>query len=343
MGNSETMNESPELEQAYRALQLLSPNGRELMLTMLKQVANQEGISMDAQASGLDKPIDGLDLWESKLKQEGKSGRTIETYRSTLLRFLAHYPEPTRLEIQSWLAVQLKGRASSTVNSHRKALRSLFSFLHEEGLWPTDPTSRLSSVKVTYTSKDPPSMDQVSTLMTYRCRKVYHTQRFRLATLLLATTALRITEATSLRRDRVYIKRHEVRVIGKGSKERVVPLVPVAEEELRLYMAAHPNGSPYVFPGETKTGWWAISSYEKTLRRACQELGLPHFTPHTLRHFYATYLLQKGAKLEVVSRILGHAQFAPLNTPQLGPGQTQPEEPDEDEVEGEFREVSEDE
>ena len=191
-------------------------------------------------------------------------------------------------------------------------------------------------------------------LLTYECRKAEDTKRYRLMTLLLATTALRITEAAGLRKNRVYLQHHQIRVVGKGDKERVVPLVPVMENELRMYLADHPNGSEYVFPGETKTGWWSISSFEKTLSRACVKLNLRHFTPHSLRHFYATYLLQKGAKLEVVSRLLGHAsigltgdiyrhvqtdemhdtvaKFAPLqDVPRIGQGET---------VNGEFTEVA---
>ena len=124
------------------------------------------------------------------------------------------------------------------------------------------------------------------------------------------------------------------------------------------YLERHPEPSPYVFPGDTRTGWWTISSYEKTLLRACDKLGLKPYTPHYLRHFYATYLLQQGAKLEVVSHILCHAsigttgdiyrhvlttemheasrQFAPLqDIPRLGVGRG-------DVVDGEFTEVKED-
>ena len=355
--DTQTDPETRELEGANRALALLSPSSRSLILTMLGQLAEREGIDMETAAKpGVGTPAAGLALWEAKLTQEGKSPRTIETYLSTLTRFLADYPTPSRLDIQSWLAKQMETCASSTVSTHKKALRSLFGFLHEEGLWPTNPTARLGGIKVTYEAKDPPTVEEVKTLLTYRCRRDKDTKRYRLMTLILATTALRITEAASIRKDRIYLDEHELRVMGKGSKERVVPLVAAAEAELRLYLAERPNGSKYLFPGATKTGYWDISAYEKTFKRACARLGLSDkYTPHFLRHFYATFLLRQGAQLEIVSEILGHAsigitgdlyshvmtkekhktvaKFAPLqDTPRLAAG-----EPPE--VEGEFREV----
>jgi site-specific recombinase XerD len=62
-----------------------------------------------------------------------------------------------------------------------------------------------------------------------------------------------------------------------------------------------------VFPGDTRTGHAEIHNAEKTLRHACVRAGVRPFTPHQLRHFYATEMLRNGAKLEVVGRILGHS------------------------------------
>ena len=68
-------------------------------------------------------------------------------------------------------------------------------------------------------------------------------------------------------------------------------------------MDRRPSGSPFVFPGETGTGHAEIYNVEKTLRRACMRAGVKPFSPHGLRHFYATEMLRNGAKLEVVGRI----------------------------------------
>lgn len=344
------------LAPAVHAFIALSPANQELVSTMLRQLAGQEGITMSASGSRLPELSSGIPLWQSKLRQENYSSETMKTYLSSVTVFLRENgPEPSRLDIQKWLAKRLDTGSSARTATDRKALRSLFSFLHEEGLWPTDPTARLKSIKVSYEAKDPPTADEVKALLGYKCWRAVDTDKYQMMTLLLATTALRITEAVSLPKNRVYFSRHEIRIIGKGKKERVVPLVPVAEAGLKVYMEKHPNDTPYVFPGNTRTGWWSKESYEKTLKRACKKLGLKRFTPHGLRHFYATYTLQQGAKLEVVSRILGHAsvgitadiyrhvmtgelhdtsrQFAPMQDTPM------PKQLEAPAVEGEFKEV----
>lgn len=80
-------------------------------------------------------------------------------------------------------------------------------------------------------------------------------------------------------------------------------------DTLRGYMERRPSGSPFLFPGKTKTGYAEIYNVEKTLRRACIRAGVRLFTPHQLRHYFATEMLKGGAKLEVVGRILGHSSI----------------------------------
>ena len=72
-------------------------------------------------------------------------------------------------------------------------------------------------------------------------------------------------------------------------------------------MRKRKTDSPFLFPGDTRTGHMDIHNLDKTLRRACVRAGVTPFTPHQLRHLYATEMLRGGAKLEVVARILGHA------------------------------------
>ena len=123
---------------------------------------------------------------------------------------------------------------------------------------------------------------------------------------LLATTGLRLTEAASLKKDSIDFDSLELRINGKGKKHRVVPLLQSTADVLSGYLERRPSDSPFVFPGNTKTGYAEIYNIEKTLKRACLRAGVEPFTPHGLRHFYATEMLRKGAKLEVVGRILGH-------------------------------------
>jgi integrase len=89
----------------------------------------------------------------------------------------------------------------------------------------------------------------------------------------------------------------------------VVPLLPQVAGALSEYIDSRPSDSLFVFPGKTRTGYAEIYNIEKTLKRACLRAGVEPFTPHQLRHLYATEMLRNGAKLEVVGRILGHSSI----------------------------------
>jgi integrase/recombinase XerC len=217
---------------------------------------------------------------------------------------------PSRLDLQAHLAKRLDGGTSpAAVENMRKALRSLFSFLCEEGLWGEDPTKKLRKVKVPYTSRPCPTVEEIGRVLNARCFRRRDTDKLRTVIRLLSTTGLRLGECVGLRKDGIDWNALELRITGKGDKFRIVPLFPSTAETLKGYLERNPSGSPYVFPGEGRGGHACIHNIEKTLRRACIRAGVRPFSPHGLRHFYATESLRKGAKLEVVGRILGHASI----------------------------------
>lgn len=302
------MNVGKELEPTVRAIVSLSPASLQLVSSLVRQLAEREGIDVGTQsASRISCPADGVPLWVAKMTQESMSPGTIRVYQSTTRMLLALCPTPSHLDIQGWLAQRLKTKSAARVSTDRKALRSLFSFLKAEGLWPVDPTERIKGIKVPRHSEEPPTLEDVCRLLEYDGRDANSTQKFVTMTRMIATTGLRIDEACSLRKDCVLFSKHELRVVGKGRKERIVPTVPAAEILLREWLDSHKDASPFVFPGGGKKGHWDDSCYRKALRRACDDFGMKNFHPHTLRHFFATFMLQHGAKLEVVSKILGHA------------------------------------
>lgn len=302
----------PLLESTVKALNALSPPNRELVALMVRQLAEREGITMAiGPAQGLQTPAKGIPLWVAKLKQESYSRRTIELYVVTAENYLRRDPTPSKLSIQQWLADRLGQVSAARVSNDRKALRSLFSFLYDEGLWPLDPTAHLKAIRVRYHARELPEAEDVYRLFRYECHRASDTPKFQTMALLLMTTGLRISEAAGILKKDINLKIHEIRVIGKGDKEGIVPMLPVTEDALKRYMEEHKdNGSPYLFPGDTELGYWSISSFEKTLKRACRKLGIREMTPHQLRHFFATHALRGGAKLEVVSKILRHASVA---------------------------------
>lgn len=299
---------NPLIESTVKALNALNPQNQELVTLMVRQLAEREGITVAIGPSlGLQAPAEGIPLWVAKLKQESFSRRTIELYLATVKSYLERDPTPTRLSIQQWLADRMEQVSTARASNDRKALRSLFSFLREEGLWPADPTAGLKHIRVRYRARELPDAEDVAKLMRYRCYRAKDTPKLQLMLVILVTTGLRVSEAAGIAKKDISLQSSQVKVIGKGGKEGTVPLLPVTAEAIRAYVDAHPNGSPFLFPGDTCEGYWSISSVEKTMRRACDKLGIKKITPHQLRHFFATYTLRGGAKLEVVSKILRHA------------------------------------
>ncbi|MFC1941544.1 tyrosine-type recombinase/integrase [Chloroflexota bacterium] len=342
MTNRQPIDGNHSLEPTVRALQQLSPQSQETAIALISQLAQREGVNMPlTSAPGLQSPAEGIPLWVAKLKAERYSTRTIHMYRYLAGRHLERDPEPTKLGVQQYLAKRLEEVSPALVSNERKALASLFRFLHGEGLWPTNPLNGVGHVRVRYREKLCPDIGDVLRVMGAGCARRRDTDKLRTLVLLLATTGLRATEAAGILKDNIDTEVLEMRVTGKGDRARVVPLLPQTAEALGSYMRRRRSSSPFLFPGNTRTGHMSIHNLEKTLRRMCLRLGVRPFTPHQLRHLYATTMLKGGAKLEVVSRILGHTgvgvtadiyrhvateelheehiRFAPLNGPRALP------------------------
>jgi len=302
--NRQHMPDNSSLEPTIRALGQLSPQSQETIASLVRQLAGREGITVAmAQAPGLQTPIEGVPMWLAKLRAERYSERTVHMYRYLATKYLEKDPTPTKLGVQQYLAERLERVSPALVSNERKALASLFGFLHQEGLWPSNPMSGVGHVRVRYRERLCPDIGDVIRVLNGSCMRRRDTEKLRTLVLLLVTTGLRITEAASLLKDGIDLKALELRVTGKGDKVRVVPLLPQTAEALASYMRRRKSQSPYLFPGKTATGYMNIHNLEKTLRRACLRAGVRPFTPHQLRHLYATHMLRGGAKLEIVSRI----------------------------------------
>jgi site-specific recombinase XerD len=118
-------------------------------------------------------------------------------------------------------------------------------------------------------------------------------------------TGLRINEALHLTADQIDRSRMVVRVLGKGQKERLVPLSPILLEELRDYWS-DTRPTQWMFPGKDSHKPLNATTVQKACKRACRAAGLPRITPHTLRHCHATHLLEAGVDTRTIQALLGH-------------------------------------
>jgi len=335
-----------ELQPAMVALDQLSAPSQELVVSLIRQLAEREDITIPlSPASGLQSPMEGIELWEAHMMAEGMSLGTIACYKWLILAYLRNDPTPTPLSIKRFLASKMIEISPIGVGNYIRALRSLFSFLKAEGLWNTDPTVGLKKPKVGKKERAIPTEDEVSKLLTalFTDRDPSRNKPKAMAWIVtLITTGLRRDELATLTWDRVDFGMMEATVVGKGNRERIVPLLPRTIQVLKEYRQTLPEGEPRLFPTRAKSGVWDTQASNLMIARLCAKAGIPKYTAHQFRHFFTTYALKRGAKLEVISRILGHSsvgitaevyrhvdrdemheehqRFAPLSQPQLEEG-----------------------
>jgi site-specific recombinase XerD len=131
---------------------------------------------------------------------------------------------------------------------------------------------------------------------------------YRVCLALMYGCGLRISEAICLRPEQVDAQRGVLRIVGKGNKERLVPLSPSLLQAMRLVWKTHRNPQWVFALGPNRS-----HPYQRSVRSAfdlaCRQAGLSDLTPHNLRHAFATRLLEQGVELRLVQILLGHASI----------------------------------
>lgn len=257
--------------------------------------------------------------------ERGLSRNTLEAYRRDLTGFSAWLTghdsrllDVHREDITRWLAYRLsKGiKARSTARS-LSCLRSLYRYLLRENRISEDPTLLVENPKLGRPLPDTLTEMDVERLLSAPDVTTPLGMRDRTMLEVLYATGLRVTELVSLQLTDVNIRQGVVRVIGKGSKERLVPL---GEEAIGWYCQYLKEARPallknnlrqdVVFPSgqgrpmTRQTFWHRIKAHARTagIRRK--------LSPHTVRHAFATHLLNHGADLRVVQLLLGHSDLS---------------------------------
>ncbi len=255
--------------------------------------------------------------------ERGLSPHTVRAYVSEVRR-LAESDEARgaagldaieALAVRSYLAGFHRTHRASTRNRRLAALRSFFRFRVRVGAMPSDPTDGLPGPKPERRLPDPLSAQDCERLVEGEVarRDPELVLRDRALFDFLYATGLRVGEAVSLRVRDVDPDRREVRVLGKGNKERVVPVPSQALESLRAYLDAREQPGLLAEPLFLNARGTALGDrgVRGILRKRLLALGVPRrASPHTLRHSYATHLLDADVDLRSIPELLGHSRLS---------------------------------
>jgi len=267
-----------------------------------------------------------LDRFLAHLRVErGLLAATLEAYARDLREYtdwlshqgiarLADVTEPTIL--QHLGALQVRGLSQASQARHLAAVRGLHKFANAEGLTPTDPSEGVGATRGSRPLPHFLAVDEVDRLLARPDCSAVAGARDKAMLEVLYASGLRVTELVELPLSAIDLQTGVVRVRGKGGKERIVPVGERAREALSAYLSGPRQRllgtrhctDLFVTPRGgrmTRQGFW------KLLGRYARAAGIEQRVyPHTLRHSFATHLLERGADLRAVQAMLGHADIA---------------------------------
>ncbi len=258
--------------------------------------------------------------------EDGLSRNTLESYRRDLSKFSswlekqrgASLLETSHADIQGFLAhlvTEQKSKATSTSRAI-SSLKRLFRYLLRQNKVSADPTLQIATPKLPRSLPKSLTEQDVELLLNAPDVQAPLGMRDRTMLEVLYATGLRVSELVGLSVAQVSLDMGVVRVMGKGSKERLVPLGEEALDWLRRYLK---EARPLLLTGKVSDALFVTQRAEAMTRQMFWYLIKKHarhgglsrpLSPHTLRHAFATHLLNHGADLRVVQMLLGHADIS---------------------------------
>jgi len=247
--------------------------------------------------------------------EKGYSPNTLSAYKRDLAKFSDN--ELTPEDISSFVRhLNKMGMASSSVSRHLACLKSFCHFLVNEGYLDSDPTNDVSFPKASKKLPKALSMGDANLIVDFPQKRDKISVRDKAIMEVLYGTGIRASELTSLKINDMNLDAGFIKCMGKGSKERIVPVGRSASAAIRLYLnlsrkrLLKKKQSQVLFLDKrgdplTRQGLWFI------IKKYVKSSGVKGTTsPHTFRHSFATHLLEKGADLRAVQEMLGHANIA---------------------------------
>lgn len=251
------------------------------------------------------------------------SAHTVRAYATDLADFARwlerHGLKPTEVDhrrLRGYLGeLDRAGYARTTINRRLSAVRTLFGWMVEEGVLGSDPTSVVSSPKRPRALPRLIPADDLTQLLAAPDTSTPEGIRDAAVFELLYATGMRVGELSALDLGSLDLARAQVRVMGKGSKERIVPLHPFSVKVLLAYLS---TARPELARAREQALFVSVrgarlspDAVRTVMKRTLRAAGLDgSYSPHDIRHTFATHLLEGGADLRSVQELLGHATLS---------------------------------
>ncbi len=265
------------------------------------------------------------DFIEYLAVERGLSANTLESYRRDLVGFstyLSSSPRASLLEagqndIVNYLGfLHQQGRANTTISRNLASIRSFYHYLLKEEVVKADPTIHIGTPRVEKKLPKVLSLNEIDRLLASPDDSSTAGVRDKAMLELLYATGMRVSELVSISTGDLNLSAGFLRCMGKGSKERIIPVGTIAGRALTKYLL---QSRPQL-EKDTKTdalflnhlgGGMSRQGFWKLLKKYSRQAGIEkEITPHTLRHSFATHLLERGADLRAVQEMLGHADIS---------------------------------
>lgn len=205
-------------------------------------------------------------------------------------------------------------KSSKTISHVISSLKSFYNYYMRMGNINSNPTDEIDRPKIEKKIPEFLTLEEVSSLLNFKVNNEFEARNKAILELLYSS-GLRISELTSLELSNIDLDECLVRVMGKGSKERIVPLGDYSIEALKEYIyfyrpMLNKNNSSYIFLNN-RGGILSRQFIFKVIKEECIKKGIrKNVSPHTLRHTFATHLLKNGADLRIIQELLGHENLS---------------------------------
>ena len=253
------------------------------------------------------------------------SKHTLISYQNDLVSFfdymIIQYTEIpsgcqiSHIYIRSWLAsLKDEGLTSKSINRKISSLKSFFKYQLKTGVIRQNPMVKIVSPKNEKRLPNFVSAKDIRTLFQHvEFPDTWHGKTERLLLLLLYNTGMRLSEVINLKDSQVNFSNHSLKILGKGNKERIVPVSPDMEKEIKSYQAERnliADRADLLLVTEKGKALAPRSVYTFVNKYLSLVTTIEKRSPHVLRHSFATHLTNNGADLNAVKELLGHSSLA---------------------------------